>query len=147
MVRVLVLNGPNLNLLGERDPGHYGTGTLEDINRDLEKLALKLGVEVICRQSNHEGVLIDLIHEHRKTCRGMIINPGALTHYSYSLHDAIEAVRMPTVEVHLSDIHSREEWRQKSVITPVAWKVISGKGPAGYLEALEQLALYFEEPD
>lgn len=145
MIRILVLNGPNLNLLGERDPGHYGTATLEDINRSLEELASKLGVEVICAQSNHEGVLIDLIHEHRKDCDGIIINPAALTHYSYALHDAIETVKLPTVEVHLSNIHEREEWRRNSVITPVAWKIIAGKGPTGYPEALEMLVEHLNE--
>lgn len=144
-MRILVLNGPNLNLLGERDPGHYGSKTLEQINNDLEKLASELGVELVCRQSNHEGILIDLIHENRKRCRGLIINPGALTHYSYSLHDAIETVKLPTVEVHLSDIGSREQWRRNSVITPVAWKTIAGKGPEGYLEALRELVAHLRE--
>lgn len=139
MARILVLNGPNLNLLGERDPSHYGTATLEEIENELTKAAYSLQVELDCYQSNHEGSLIDKIHDERKYCQGIIINPGALTHYSYALRDAIEAVGIPTVEVHLSDIHSREEWRRHSVISDVAWKVISGKGPAGYIEALEVL--------
>jgi len=140
MTRILVLNGPNLNLLGERDPEHYGTATLEQIENDLRKASYRLQVELEFFQSNHEGSLIDKIHEERKYCQGIIINPGALTHYSYALRDAIEAVGIPTVEVHLSDIHSREEWRRHSVISDVAWKVITGQGPAGYTEALDLLA-------
>ncbi len=139
-----MLNGPNLNLLGERDPFLYGSKTLDAIERDLAELAMKLGVEIECFQSNHEGSLIDKIHEERKYCHGIIINPGALTHYSYALRDAIEAVGIPTVEVHLSDIFSREEWRRKSVISDVALKVIAGKGPDGYLIALEELYDYIE---
>ncbi len=144
MKKILVLNGPNLNLLGERDPFLYGSKTLDAIERDLAELAMKLGVEIECFQSNHEGSLIDKIHEERKYCHGIIINPGALTHYSYALRDAIEAVGIPTVEVHLSDIFSREEWRRKSVISDVALKVIAGKGPDGYLIALEELYDYIE---
>ncbi len=137
--RILVLNGPNLNLLGERDPGQYGTRSLDEINAEMFAMASRLGVELEFLQSNHEGDLIDKIHAERKTCRGIVINPGALTHYSYALHDALEAVGLPCVEVHLSDIESREEWRRVSVIAPVAWKRIAGKGPDGYLEALESL--------
>lgn len=142
MDRILVLNGPNLNLLGERDPGHYGTKTLDEINMELESVAAELGVEVVFFQSNHEGDLIDLIHAERRSCRGILINPGALTHYSYAIRDALEAVGLPTVEVHLSDIRNREEWRRTSVIEPVAWKTITGKGPAGYQEALRELAAH-----
>ena len=142
MDRILVLNGPNLNLLGERDPGYYGTKTLDEINTELESVAAELGVEVVFFQSNHEGDLIDLIHAERRSCRGILINPGALTHYSYAIRDALEAVGLPIVEVHLSDIRNREEWRRTSVIEPVAWKTITGKGPAGYLEALRELAAH-----
>jgi 3-dehydroquinate dehydratase-2 len=139
MERILVLNGPNLNLLGERDPGHYGRKTLDDINSDITALAAELSAEVIFLQSNHEGDLIDRIHAERKSCDGIIINPGALTHYSYAIHDALEAVGIPVVEVHLSDIYSREEWRRSSVIEPVVWLSVVGKGPEGYLEALRRL--------
>ncbi len=139
MERILVLNGPNLNLLGERDPAHYGDVTLEEINRRLSSLADRLSVEVVFFQSNHEGDLIDRLHAERKTSQGVIINPGALTHYSYALRDAIEAVSLPCAEVHLSDIYSREEWRRKSVIEPVASFSVVGRGPSGYLEALERL--------
>ena len=139
MERILVLNGPNLNLLGERDPEQYGDRTLDDINSDIAALARELSVEVAFFQSNHEGYLIDRIHAERGSCHGIIINPGALTHYSYAIRDALEAVNIPTVEVHLSDIHAREEWRRNSVIQPVAWVSIIGKGPAGYIEALTRL--------
>ena len=139
MERIIVLNGPNLNLLGERDPGHYGSKTLDDINSGIASLAADLSVEVAFFQSNHEGDLIDRIHAERNSCDGIIINPGALTHYSYAIRDALDAVRTPVVEVHLSDIYSREEWRRTSVIEPVAWLSIVGKGPDGYLEALRRL--------
>lgn len=139
MERILVLNGPNLNLLGERDPEHYGARTLDEINGDISALAKELSVEVTFFQSNHEGDLIDRIHAERGSCQGVIINPGALTHYSYAIRDALEAVGIPTVEVHLSDIHAREEWRRHSVVQPVALTSITGKGPAGYLEALTRL--------
>jgi 3-dehydroquinate dehydratase II len=139
LFRILVINGPNLNLLGERDPDIYGTSTLDDIMASIAKRAGELKVQAVFFQSNHEGALIDKIHSERKQADGMIINPGALTHYSYSLRDAIEAVQVPAVEVHLSDITKREEFRRVSVISPVAWKTIMGKGPQGYLEALEEL--------
>lgn len=137
--RILVLNGPNLNLLGERDRRHYGEVTLEEINRRVSSAAGRLSVKVVFFQSNHEGDLIDRLHAERKTSSGVIINPGALTHYSYALRDAIEAVALPTAEVHLSDIYSREEWRRTSVIEPVASFSVVGKGPDGYTEALERL--------
>lgn len=142
MERILVLNGPNLNLLGERDPGHYGTTTLEELNRDISSLAAELGVEVVFFQSNHEGDLIDRIQDERNSSQGLIINPGALTHYSYAIRDAIEAAGLPAVEVHLSDIRAREEWRRTSVIEPVVWLSVVGKGPGGYLEALRELVAH-----
>lgn len=139
MERILVLNGPNLNLLGERSEDHYGRATLFEIERELHVVAEELGVEIICHQSNHEGELIDIMHNERKRCEGLIINPGALTHYSYSVRDAIEAVGLPAVEVHLSDISSREEFRRISVVRPVVWKAIYGLGPEGYYRALREL--------
>jgi len=142
MERILVLNGPNLNLLGERDSFHYGDKTLTEINEKLSAKASELGVELTCFQSNHEGYLIDSIHSERKDCQGIIINPGALTHYSYAIRDALEAVALPVVEVHLSDITTREEWRRESVISPIAWRVIIGKGWMGYVEALEKLVYH-----
>jgi len=144
--RIIVLNGPNLNLLGERDPGHYGSKTLDDINSGIASLAAELSVEVVFFQSNHEGDLIDRIHAERNSCDGIIINPGALTHYSYAIRDALDAVRIPVVEVHLSDIYSREEWRRTSVIEPVVWLSIAGKGPDGYLEALKKLVEHLRAP-
>lgn len=146
MERIIVLNGPNLNLLGERDPGHYGSKTLDDINSGIASLAAELSVEVVFFQSNHEGDLIDRIHAERNSCDGIIINPGALTHYSYAIRDALDAVRIPVVEVHLSDIYSREEWRRTSVIEPVVWLSIAGKGPDGYLEALKKLVEHLRAP-
>jgi 3-dehydroquinate dehydratase-2 len=145
--RIIVLNGPNLNLLGERDPGHYGSKTLDDINSGIASLAAELSVEVAFFQSNHEGDLIDRIHAERNSCDGIIINPGALTHYSYAIRDALDAVRIPVVEVHLSDIYSREEWRRTSVIEPVVWLSIVGKGPDGYLEALRRLVEHLRSPE
>ena len=143
-MRILVLNGPNLNLLGERDPAIYGPTTLEGLELQITLEGERLGAEVVCFQSNHEGTLIDLVHEHRHTCDGLIINPGALTHYSYALHDALEAVSLPTVEVHISDISKREEWRRRSVISDAAWKTIMGKGIEGYLIALRELVGHLE---
>ena len=139
MLRILVLNGPNLNLLGERDPGVYGTRTLDDVSSLVADRARDLGVQVVFFQSNHEGDLIDRIHAERKQADGIVINPGALTHYSYALRDALEAVGVPAVEVHISDITSREEFRRVSVISPVAWKTIMGRGTDGYVDALEAL--------
>ncbi|KUK27756.1 MAG: 3-dehydroquinate synthase [Acetothermia bacterium 64_32] len=137
--RILVLHGPNLNLLGEREPEVYGKMTLKELNRALEDFARERGIELRIFQSNHEGVLIDLLHEHRGWADGIVINPGALTHYSYALRDAIAAVGLPTVEVHLSDIHSREPFRRTSVIRDVCIAQISGKGLGSYLEGIEVL--------
>lgn len=147
MERILVLNGPNLNLLGERDPGHYGNRTLAEICEELRREGETLGVEVACFQSNHEGELIDILHEERAASAGLIINPGALTHYSYAVRDAIEAVGLPAVEVHLSDIDSREPWRRNSVIRDVVLLTVSGKGPAGYREALEALVEHIRKKE
>ena len=139
MERIIVINGPNLNLLGERDPFRYGDGTLDEINAMMTQGADRLGVELSFHQSNHEGDLIDILHDERHRAAGYVINPGALTHYSYALRDAIEAVSPPVAEVHISDIDFREEWRRVSVIRDVVLFSISGKGPRGYVEALEKL--------
>jgi 3-dehydroquinate dehydratase-2 len=138
-MNILVVNGPNLNLLGEREPGVYGTVTLVEIERQIQQLCDDNDVTVRFFQSNHEGALIDFIHENRHWADGMVINPAAYTHYSYALRDAIAAVKMKTVEVHLSDIHSREAFRHISVIEPVCVKQISGLGMDSYLEGVRFL--------
>jgi 3-dehydroquinate dehydratase-2 len=139
-VNLLLLNGPNLNLLGEREPHVYGTTTLAQVETLVTERARELGSTVRAFQSNHEGALIDRLHEARKTCQGCIFNPGAFTHYSYALRDAVASVpQLRVVEVHLSDLSKREEWRQKSVLDGVVAHRIMGKGVAGYLEALEWL--------
>ena len=139
MKNILVIHGPNLNLLGEREPEIYGFKTLKDINREISNHASLKNLNVRFYQSNHEGKIIDCIHKNRRWTDGMIINPGALTHYSYALRDAISAVGKPTVEVHLSDIQKREDFRKVSVIQPVCTKQISGKGIKSYIEGLDSL--------
>ncbi len=137
---ILVLHGPNLNLLGEREPEVYGTMTLAALNALLRRRARTLGATLKIFQSNGEGQLIDLIHKHRHWAQGLIFNPGAYTHYSYALRDAVAASQIPTVETHLSDIKKREPFRRRSVITPVCLKMICGLGAGSYLKALELLA-------
>lgn len=139
MNKILVLNGPNLNLLGVREPDVYGTVTLADIEREVTAYAADRGVQVDCFQSNHEGVLIDKLHEARGAYDGIVYNPGAHTHYSYALRDAVSSIGVPTVEVHLSDISTREEFRRVSVIAPVCIAQIKGKGKEGYKEAVDVL--------
>jgi 3-dehydroquinate dehydratase-2 len=134
--RIIVLHGPNLNLTGVREPEIYGAETLADIDGELQRQGEALGIEVECFQSNHEGELIDKIHEAGQRCNAIIINPGALTHYSYALQDALRAVGLPVVEVHMSNIYAREEWRRRSVIAPVARGQITGFGGRSYLLAL-----------
>src|SRR5512138_257067 len=136
---ILLVNGPNLNLLGEREPAVYGRTTLREIEDMVRHAAAGWKVEVVAFQSNHEGELVDFIQEHRKRARGIILNPGALTHTSYALHDAIKAVDLPAIEVHLSNVHAREEFRRHSVVAPACRGQISGLGPRGYLLAAEWL--------
>ena len=138
-IRILIIHGPNLNLLGLRDAEHYGTLTLDKVNRKIRKHAQSQDVEIKIFQSNHEGKLIDFIHSRRKWADGIVINPGALTHYSYAIRDAIEAVKLPTVEVHFSDIHNREDFRKISVIAPICVGQIYGDDADSYLEGMDLL--------
>ncbi len=138
--RVLVIHGPNLNLLGRRETHVYGAMTLEDIDALLEKRALALGFDLEIVQTNHEGEMVEAIQRTLAGYAGIVINPAAFTHYSIAVRDAIAAVPVPAIEVHLSNIYSREEFRCHSVVAPVAKGQISGLGPLGYLLALEAIA-------
>ena len=138
-LNVLVLHGPNLNLTGFREPELYGKKPIADIDAEIQRVAAELAIEVRILQSNHEGVLIDTIQEHRKWANAIVINPGALTHYSYSLRDALVSVRLPIIEVHLSNVHAREEFRRHSVIAPITVGQIVGLGDQGYVLALRAL--------
>jgi 3-dehydroquinate dehydratase-2 len=138
-MRILILHGPNLNRLGKREPGIYGTITLDEVDAKLRALATSLGVETKHLQSNHEGALIDAIHAADDDCDGIVFNPGAFTHYSYAIRDALASIRKPCVEVHLSDIHAREPWRRVSVISEVCVAQIAGRGLNSYLDGLTLL--------
>ena len=142
---LLALHGPNLNLLGKREPHIYGSVTLEEINHFLVKEAERLGATVVCFQSNHEGVLVDKIQEALGLYQGVIINPGAYTHTSVAIGDAIAAVKIPTVEVHLSNIYQRESFRHHSYIAPIAIGQISGFGPNSYRLGLQALIDYLRQ--
>jgi 3-dehydroquinate dehydratase-2 len=138
-VNILVLHGPNLNLLGEREPEVYGTMTLAQLNAKLGAHARRKGASLRARQSNSEGKLIDVLHAHRRWADGIVFNPGAYTHYSYALRDAVASVRVPTIEVHLSDVTKREPFRRVSVIAPVCAGRRYGKGADSYIEAIDDL--------
>ncbi len=135
-MRIHIINGPNLNLLGRRNPEFYGKQSFPELMNKVQKYAQKIGLEIDCFQSNHEGALIDDIHAHLDQIDGLIINPGALTHYSYALRDALEILEIPIIEVHLSNIQARDDFRHVSVISPVCTGTISGLGMKGYYLAL-----------
>jgi 3-dehydroquinate dehydratase-2 len=142
-MKILVINGPNLNNLGKRDKQYYGSLTLAEIYKLLEAEAKKLNCELEFFQSNHEGALIDFLQKKAKGAKGILINPGALTHYGYSLYDGLVDTNLPIVEAHLSDISKRKEaWRRKSLIKPIAIKQIAGKKEKSYLEGLGELVKF-----
>ena len=138
-MKILVLHGPNLNLFGRREPHIYGTTTLAQINERLERLAGELQVELAILQSNHEGALVDFLHEHIDMAQGALVNPAGLTQHGVPLHDAIKAMPFPTIEVHMSNIAAREAWRAHSIISPAVKATIQGLGPVSYLAALRAL--------
>jgi 3-dehydroquinate dehydratase-2 len=139
-VRVEVLNGVNLDVLGRRDPMVYGGLTLDELETKIYAWGSELDLRVRCRQTNHEGEYVNWLHEVDEHADAAVLNPAAWTHYSYAIRDAVELVGVPVVEVHLSDVQSREDWRRVSVISDLVSKTISGRGPDGYREALEYLA-------
>ena len=141
---VLLLSGPNLNLLGERDPAVYGTATLADHVATAAAAAAAAGLDLEHLQTNHEGVLVDAIHAARGRCAAIVINPGAFTHYAWSLHDALDTFEGPVVELHLSDPKTREPWRHLSVVEPVASATVAGKGGDGYRLAIEAVVARLE---
>lgn len=138
-MKILVLHGPNLNLLGRREPHIYGTTTLADINRKLEQLGKELGVELEIVQSNHEGALVDFLHKHIDTAAGAILNPAGLTQFGVSLHDAIKTMPFPVIEVHISNRHAREEWRHHSIISSAVKGTVQGFGWRSYANALRAI--------
>ncbi|MDE6724182.1 MAG: type II 3-dehydroquinate dehydratase [Ruminiclostridium sp.] len=139
-MNILIINGPNLNLLGRREPGVYGDDSLEEIQREILEKAKKMGIEVAFFQSNHEGSIIDALHEAMDSYDGVVLNAGAFTHYSYAIRDAIAAIKIPVVEVHISNIHAREEFRHTSVIAPVCAGTIAGFGKNSYILGLRAVA-------
>ncbi len=138
--KILVIHGPNLNLLGEREPGIYGSDSIENLNSSIIDRARDQGLECEIFQSNHEGAIIDKLHAARNSFDGVVINAGAYTHYSYAIRDAIAAVKIPCIEVHISNVFARDEFRSKSVIAPVCKGSISGFGFGSYFLAIQALA-------
>lgn len=145
MISFLVLNGPNLNRLGLREPDIYGRETLADLEEMLKQWAEDRQVQITCFQSNHEGELIDQLHAAEGTYQGVVLNPGAFTHYSYALRDAISSISVPVIEVHLSNVYAREPFRHRSVTAPVCLGQICGLGFTGYRLALEALYAHHEQ--
>ena len=143
--RILVANGPNLNLLGTREPGLYGAATLADAETLCAEAGQRLGLEIDFMQSNHEGALVDAVQAARGAAQGIVINPAAYTHTSVAIADALRAVELPVVEVHISNVHAREEFRKHSYVSPVAAAVIAGAGLNGYRFAIEHLASLLED--
>ena len=146
MATILLLSGPNLNLLGEREPHFYGTTTLDELVSLARETAAKLGHELEHVQSNHEGALIDTFHQHMDEVAGALINPGGLTQHSVSLHDCIKAMPFPVIEVHLSNLATREEWRHHSIISPAVKGTVQGLGWRSYTAALRTLVEIVREP-
>jgi len=144
-MKLLVLHGPNLNLFGRREPHIYGTTTLAEIDAKLQALAAELGAELECFQSNHEGALIDKLHERIDSVQGALVNPAGLTQHGVPLHDAIKAMPFPTLEVHMSNIAAREAWRAHSIISPAVKGTIQGLGPQSYLAGLRALVEMHQE--
>lgn len=145
MFKILLMHGPNLNLLGEREPGIYGAVGYDEINARMTKTAEENGAELRVFQSNSEGALVDAIHDARKWADGIVINPGAYSHYSIALRDALSAVKLPTIEVHLSNVHAREEFRHKLVLTPVCVGMICGLGWRSYLYGILAMIAHLKE--
>ena len=148
MPKIIVLNGPNLNLLGQREPEQYGSDTLADVERLCAEAAAQAGFEIDCRQSNHEGVLIDALHEAGRGVKegsvlGVVMNPGAYTHTSIALHDAIKGAEVPVIEVHISNVHARESFRHHSFVSPAAAGIVIGFGVHSYVLAIEGLVRKF----
>lgn len=144
-MKVLVINGPNLNMLGIREPAHYGRETYKDLVAKIEKYCTEKNIEVECYQSNHEGCLVDKIQEAYNVFDGIVINPGAYTHTSVAILDAVKSVSIPTVEIHISKVEEREDFRQISYIRQACFKTITGLGTDGYLRAIDSLTEYLNE--
>lgn len=145
MAEICLIHGPNINLLGLREPDVYGSMSFDELNSRLEELAGQHGLGLRIVQSNHEGAIIDAIQDAIKWADGIIINPGAYTHYSYAIRDALTATRLPAIEVHISNVHTREEWRHRSVISPVTVGQIVGFGPNSYFLALQAMRTLLED--
>jgi 3-dehydroquinate dehydratase-2 len=146
-MKILVLHGPNLNLLGRREPHIYGSMTLAELNERLQALAKELKVEVVAFQSNHEGALVDMLHKHMDDAAGAILNPGGLTQFGVSLHDAVKSMPFPVIEVHMTNRHAREEWRGHSIISPAVKGTVEGLGWRSYSAALRALVETLKEKE